>query len=262
MHPTLRLSAGYPDVSPYLRDEVKILQRSLVDWGFQVTPDGKFGPGTERAVKAFQRRSGLGDDGVVGPRTWELLLAKRGSKPTNVGTTVRDEPVVPGSQCFPFTKLPSVDWTHSPRSFGSNRSGGTRAHGGCDLYAALGTWIHAVADGEVIQGPYAFYCATYALEVHHGSFIVRYGEIQGFTTVKKGDKVKAGQRIAKVGHLVGISVPSDMLHFEMYSGKATGALTVKHGGATRADGVPFQRRSDLMDPTHHLQTWSKNLPHD
>jgi putative chitinase len=33
------------------------------------TPDGDFGPGTERAVKAWQEKNGLKADGVVGPKT-------------------------------------------------------------------------------------------------------------------------------------------------------------------------------------------------
>ncbi|MRG95567.1 peptidoglycan-binding protein [Polyangium spumosum] len=260
MYPTLRLSAGYADKSPHLRDEVKVLQRALVGWGFDVKPDGQFGPGTERAVRSFQRRQGLvPDDGIVGPKTWAALMQK---KSTPVGTSVRDTPIITGSECFPLSKLPTSNWTSPPRSFGSRRSGGARAHAGCDLYASLGTWVHAIADGEVILGPYPFYCETYALEVHHGSFVIRYGEIQKFTTVKQGDKVKAGQRIAKVGHLVGIKVPSDMLHLEMYKGDVSGPLTQRSGGAKTESGASYQRRADLMDPTAHLHRWSSNLPHD
>jgi len=259
MHPTLRITSGFPDVSPHLREEVKTLQRALKNWGFGVTPDGQFGPGTDRAVRAFQRRQGLTDDGVVGPRTWELLLVQR---TTDIGTSVRDAPVVTGGESFPFTRLPTADWTHAPRSFGSNRSGGSRAHAGCDLYAPLGTWIHAVTDGEVIRGPYPFYCETYALEVHHGSYVIRYGEIQRHTMVRQGDKVKGGQPIAKVGHLVGVNVASDMLHLEMYRGTHSGELTVRTGGAKRHDGVPFQRREDLMDPTSYLTRWAGNLPYE
>lgn len=259
MHPTLRISSGFPDVSPHLREEVKVLQRALSSWGFGVTPDGKFGPGTDRAVRSFQRRQGITDDGIVGPRTWEVLLSRQ---PSDIGTSVRDAPVVTGPECFPMARLPTADWTHSPRSFGSNRSSGHRAHAGCDLYAPLGTWIHAIADGEVIRGPYLFYNETYALEVHHGSFVIRYGEIQRLTMVREGQRVTGGQPIAKVGHLVGINVASDMLHLEMYRGSMTGELTQRNGGAKRADGVPFQRRGDLMDPTPYLNRWSTNLPYE
>lgn len=38
------------------------------------TPDGWFGPATERRVKAWQRKNGLVADGIVGPKTWAKMF--------------------------------------------------------------------------------------------------------------------------------------------------------------------------------------------
>ena len=34
----------------------------------------------------------------------------------NIGSNVKDTPVVTGSHCFPFTRLPKADWTGAPRA--------------------------------------------------------------------------------------------------------------------------------------------------
>jgi murein DD-endopeptidase MepM/ murein hydrolase activator NlpD len=80
--------------------------------------------------------------------------------------------------------------------------------------------------------------------------------------VKEGDRVHAGQQIARVGHLIGIKVPSDMLHFELYDKTASGPLTVPDAARSknRADGTPFMRRKDLIDPTSKLNQWQASLP--
>jgi peptidoglycan hydrolase-like protein with peptidoglycan-binding domain len=72
----------YADQSdPTLRDgakriAVRALQRRLIDAGFELDEiDGRFGAQTEAAVRAFQERSELDVDGVVGPQTWERLNA-------------------------------------------------------------------------------------------------------------------------------------------------------------------------------------------
>jgi murein DD-endopeptidase MepM/ murein hydrolase activator NlpD len=220
---------------------------------------------TVKAIEAFQSRFTSSVDGLIKPdsQTWHALLHAVGEEPA-----VHEPPNQPDFSnntrefLFPFPTLPRVDWIRSPRAFASNRSNGLRAHAGCDLYFEKGTLIHSIADGTVIRGPYPFYCQTFALEVDHGDFLARYGEIQAKTAVKEGDRVHAGQQIAKVGHLIGIQVPSDMLHFELYDKSASGPLTIPDAGRSkkRSDGTPFMRRKDLIDPTAKLNQWQVHLP--
>ena len=70
-----------------LRGEpVRILQRRL-----DIEADGIFGPGTERALRAYQEKAGLAVDGIAGPDTfaqmglYELVLLRRGTR----GETVK-----------------------------------------------------------------------------------------------------------------------------------------------------------------------------
>lgn len=42
--------------------------------GSSVQVDGKFGAGTQSAVRAFQRKHKLEATGVIGPETWSELL--------------------------------------------------------------------------------------------------------------------------------------------------------------------------------------------
>lgn len=56
---------------------VKALQILLIGYGCSCGSygaDGDFGGATRSAVELFQRRNGLDDDGVVGPKTWAKLL--------------------------------------------------------------------------------------------------------------------------------------------------------------------------------------------
>lgn len=57
---------------------VKYAQQLLLDRGYKLPKygaDGDYGSETVAAVKAFQKDWGLDQDGIVGPKTWEILLA-------------------------------------------------------------------------------------------------------------------------------------------------------------------------------------------
>lgn len=54
--------------------DVKTLQTKLKNLGYTLgTPDGIFGPNTEKATIAFQRDNDLDADGICGPKTWTKL---------------------------------------------------------------------------------------------------------------------------------------------------------------------------------------------
>lgn len=63
-----------------LREEVRAVQRSLRDLGFDIGSwglDGEYGTDTQNAVAAYQRSVGLSPDGEVGPLTMAALLGVR-----------------------------------------------------------------------------------------------------------------------------------------------------------------------------------------
>jgi hypothetical protein len=73
--PPARLTRSWWFTQPMMRgDEVFWAQRLLNDRaGAALKPDGLFGAATRDALKAFQRRRGLVEDGVLGPVTWAAL---------------------------------------------------------------------------------------------------------------------------------------------------------------------------------------------
>ena len=58
-------------------DDVKALQILLIGYGYSCGSygvDGSFGSATDKAVRAYQKDKGLSVDGIVGPKTWAMLL--------------------------------------------------------------------------------------------------------------------------------------------------------------------------------------------
>lgn len=84
---TLRMPCGFANAGPHLKDDVRRLQQQLRRWGYSIPTDGQFGPRTDAIVRDFQRKRGLGVDGIVGRGTWSALLV---ADARNVGGTFVD----------------------------------------------------------------------------------------------------------------------------------------------------------------------------
>ncbi|MFI8186989.1 peptidoglycan-binding protein [Actinacidiphila glaucinigra] len=66
-------------------EAVKAAQIQLTVAGHRVVADGRFGPRTVSAVKAFQKRHALRADGIVGPNTWNKLVTGAPRPPAGSG---------------------------------------------------------------------------------------------------------------------------------------------------------------------------------
>lgn len=148
---------------------------------------------------------------------------------------------------FPLDFIPDLSYKTGGRRFGFPRPSPERPwrlHAGCDLIAPMGVNVYAVADGYVTLGPYRMdsHAAVFALEVHHGLFKVRYGEVSQDTLVRTGSVVEAGQHIAYVGEW-------NMLHFELYLNSESGPLY-------QPNRRPYSRRGDVVDPSRYLDMWA------
>lgn len=62
-------------------DDLEGVQDALAKLGFDPgTVDGKNGPNTQKAVRAFQAHASIGIDGIVGPETRQALVAELSTK--------------------------------------------------------------------------------------------------------------------------------------------------------------------------------------
>lgn len=71
--------------------DVLKLQQLLNQSGYNIADDGIFGKETQDAVKNYQMKNGLSVDGIVGDKTWAVLLptgTKNTASATNTGGTV------------------------------------------------------------------------------------------------------------------------------------------------------------------------------
>jgi hypothetical protein len=105
--------------------------------------------------------------------------------------------------------------------FGCTRTDATGAkklHAGIDIKAAVGTDCFAVEDGKVEECGYGTDLGKYVSLsfIKSGkTYGVAYCHLDDNTIVKKGDSVKAGDRVGKTGKTGNVGTDATHLHFEV-----------------------------------------------
>ena len=157
----------------------------------------------------------------------------------------------------------------SPGTFWEDR--GDRYHCGIDIYAPEGSDVIAVEAGMILevglftspQEAVHWNLTYYILIRHQNGFIAKYAELRS-VSVKRGDRVEAGQVIGAVGSVLNsrkITSASplyvrrlhrngngSMLHFELYK-ESYEVLHHYQGGNIFGSSKP----SRLVDPTVYLK---------
>ncbi|MCX8131280.1 MAG: peptidoglycan-binding protein [Clostridia bacterium] len=239
---------------------VKALQYQLKNkYGYSITVDGAFGPGTSSAVKNLQAKIGLEPDAIVGPRTWQYIMGNSG--PISDFFTSRS------SWLRPLKDASFLDPLEGVRAFGRSRNSSTRTHAGIDFVADPGTKVYSMTSGTVIYAG-DFDIGTGQVIVRNSdNTIARYCEMQPSQTLidnYKAGKTTSVSRGTELGYLIrnNTSERSCMLHLEVYQGTVSGGWdTLTNYSNNTYTYVPdgaygiYQRRSDLQNPMG-----ARNLP--
>ena len=170
--------------------DVAALQFALAWHGFPSGKvDGRFGPSTERAVRKFQRWTGIAEDGLAGGGVFAALKAPKPTCPISLGSPVAGM----------YTD-----------SFGPR---GNRFHTGLDYPGARGTPVVAAAAGRVIFAGFAAGGWGNLVVVSHGSGTRTLYAHLSRVGVRVGQRVGAGRRLGRIGSSGASTGPH--LHFEV-----------------------------------------------
>lgn len=164
-----------------------------------------------------------------GPVKREALAAPGQSEaPRSAAPAGEPTPLAPAAHSVTVPATPPAQrmaWPVNGKVVSSYGTSGGQRNDGIDIAASKGTTVKAADSGKVIYaGNEVAKMGNLLLVEHSGGYITAYGNNEALL-VKKGDTVKKGQAIAKVGNSGGSAEPQ--LHFEVRrSGKTIDPTTV------------------------------------
>jgi len=233
--PTPRVTA-VPDTDVYLEDgssgsKVRTLQKRLIELGWlDGSADGSYEGATAYAVKAFQKKHGLWEDGKAGPDTLKILYSTRASKASSAVASV-GETLQEGSNSDAVRamqkRLKELDYLSGSAdgSFGT----ATKA-----AVIAFQTANGLKADGKAGM---ATLNALYSEDAKSADTLVNSGSnsgagvtVNGYTTLREGDSGDAVKKLQRA-----------LKNRGYYSGSIDG----NYGSGTVAAVTAFQQRNGL-----------------
>ncbi len=91
-----------------------------------------------------------------------------------------------------------------------------RIHNGIDIKSVSSIDVYAVNDGEIVDIKFEYELGN-VIEIKHGELNAIYAAINPEQTLKVGDKVKKGEKIATISSECGFEIDKgDHLHFEIW----------------------------------------------
>ena len=225
-----------PDTDVYLEvgssgSKVRTLQNRLIELGWlDGAADGSYAGATEYAVKAFQKKHGLWEDGKAGPDTLTLMYSTRAARTSSpvasVGTTLREGESSDAVKAMQ-KRLRELGYLSSSAdgSFGQATKAAVIA-----FQTANGISADGKAGTTTLNALYSDKAKDADTLVNSGSSSGAGVSVNGYVTLREGD---SGDAVAKLQRAL------------KNRGYYSGSIDGNYGSGTVAAVTAFQQRNGL-----------------
>ncbi|MGN0795277.1 MAG: peptidoglycan-binding protein [Aristaeellaceae bacterium] len=234
--PTPRVTS-VPDTDVYLEigssgSKVRILQNRLIELGWLTgTADGSYSGATAYAVKAFQKKHGLWEDGKAGPDTLSILYSTRASRSSapvaSIGETLEEGKSSSAAIKAMQKRLKELGYLSGSAdgAFGSATKAAVIA-----FQTANGLKADGKAGTATLNALYSDDAKAASTLTGSGSSSGSGVTVNGYTTLREGDTGEAVKTLQRA-----------LKNRGYYSGSIDGT----YGSATVAAVTAFQQRNGL-----------------